>query len=180
MLIFSHYIIKYHKGVILFLTNQRFLSFLFCFYSLLFSLPFLISSFFSFTSKFLSKTLSRVLETMLKERRSLSKQEAGWQEPSRSTGDLCQLPGQKGPLRRRRLPAPAVLPDTILRTEEPGGLQSMGSQRVRHDLANKRQLQAEMPTNPDTFKKLSSSYFLHIADRGLESRSNLKLEFILP
>ena len=124
MLIFSHYIIKYHKGVILFLTSQRFLSFLFCFYSLLLSLPFLISSFFSFTSKFLSKTLSRVLETTLKERRSFSKQEAGWQEPSGSAGDLCQLPGQKDPLRRRRLPAPAVLPDTILRTEEPGGLHS--------------------------------------------------------
>ena len=32
-------------------------------------------------------------------------------------------------------------------TEEPGKLQSMGSQRVRHDLANEQQQQNEFPLN---------------------------------
>ena len=83
MFIFSHYTIKYHKGVILFLISWRFLSFFFCFYSLLFSLPLLISSFFSFISKFLSNTLSRVLEIMLKEKHSFYKQVAqSWDPPA--------------------------------------------------------------------------------------------------
>ena len=34
---------------------------------------------------------------------------------------------------------PSILAWEIQRTEEPGGLQSMGSQRVRHNLASKQQ-----------------------------------------
>ena len=34
--------------------------------------------------------------------------------------------------RRQQHPTPVLLPGTIPRTEEPGGLQSMGSRRVRH------------------------------------------------
>ena len=39
----------------------------------------------------------------------------------------------KIPRRRARPLTPAVLPGESPRTEEPGGLQSMGSQRVGHD-----------------------------------------------
>ena len=35
--------------------------------------------------------------------------------------------------RREWQPTPVFLPEESPRTEEPGGLQSMGSQRVRHD-----------------------------------------------
>ena len=39
----------------------------------------------------------------------------------------------KIPWRRARQPTPVFLPGESPRTEQPGGLQSMGSQRVRHD-----------------------------------------------
>ena len=41
-------------------------------------------------------------------------------------------------------------------TEEPGGLQSMGSQRVRHDLATKKQQQQKLPkhSKPAGFLKI--------------------------
>ena len=43
----------------------------------------------------------------------------------------------KSPWRRKWWPTPALLPGEIPWTEEPGGLQSMGLQRVGHDLATK-------------------------------------------
>ena len=45
----------------------------------------------------------------------------------------------KVPWRRKWQPIPVFLPGRILWTEGPGGLQSMGSQRVGHDLATKQQ-----------------------------------------
>ena len=55
----------------------------------------------------------------------------------------CQHRGQKTlgfdpwvwkvPWRRAQQPTPVFLPGKSLWTEEPGGLQSIGSQRVRHD-----------------------------------------------
>ena len=39
----------------------------------------------------------------------------------------------KMPWRRARHPTPGLLPGESAWTEEPGGLQSMGSQRVGHD-----------------------------------------------
>ena len=39
----------------------------------------------------------------------------------------------KMPWKRKCLPTSVFLPGESPRTEEPGGLQSMGSQRVRHD-----------------------------------------------
>ena len=47
---------------------------------------------------------------------------------------------------------PSILAWEIPWTEEPGGLQSMGSQRVRHDLATERtRIQSEVTTlNIDT------------------------------
>ena len=41
--------------------------------------------------------------------------------------------GQEDPLEKRMATHSSVLAWRILRTEEPGGLQSMGSQRVGHD-----------------------------------------------
>ena len=44
--------------------------------------------------------------------------------------------GWEDPCRRAWLPTPVFLPRESPWTEEPGGLQSMGSQRVRHDSAH--------------------------------------------
>ena len=41
----------------------------------------------------------------------------------------------KIPWRRKRQSTPVFLPEKFYGQEEPGGLQSMGSQTVRHDLA---------------------------------------------
>ena len=50
------------------------------------------------------------------------------------TGDTGSIPGSgRSPGVRKWQPTPAFLPGKIPWTEEPGGLQSMGSQRVRHD-----------------------------------------------
>ena len=46
---------------------------------------------------------------------------------------LVQFLGRGDPWRRNRLPTPIFLPGESPRTEEPRGLQPMGSQRVRHD-----------------------------------------------
>ena len=53
------------------------------------------------------------------------------------TGDM----GQADPLKEEMATHSSILAWEIPRTEEPGGLQSMGSQRVGHDLATKQQLQ---------------------------------------
>ena len=44
-------------------------------------------------------------------------------------------PGQKNPLEKKMATHFSILDWKIPRTEEPAGLQSMGSQRVGHDLA---------------------------------------------
>ena len=41
--------------------------------------------------------------------------------------------GREDPLEKERAPTPVLLPGKTPWTEKPGGLQSMGSQRVRHD-----------------------------------------------
>jgi len=48
-------------------------------------------------------------------------------------GDVGPIPGGKIPWRRKWQPTPVFLPGKIPHTEEPGGRQSMGSQRVGHD-----------------------------------------------
>ena len=42
--------------------------------------------------------------------------------------------GWEDPLEKGMAPHSSILPWRIPRTEEPGGLQSMGLQRVRHDM----------------------------------------------
>ena len=50
-----------------------------------------------------------------------------------NTGDLGSIPIGKITWRRAWQPTPVFLPGESPWTEEPGGLQSIGSQRVGHD-----------------------------------------------
>ena len=52
-----------------------------------------------------------------------------------------QALGQEDPLEIEMATRSSILAWEISMTEEPGGLQSMESQRVRHDLATKQQQQ---------------------------------------
>ena len=59
-----------------------------------------------------------------------------------NTGDIemgVQLLGQKDPIEEDRATHSSILAWKICWTEKPGGLQSIGSQRVRHDLATEQQ-----------------------------------------
>ena len=48
-------------------------------------------------------------------------------------GDVGSILGQEDPLKKEMATHSRILAWEIPWTEEPGGLQSMGSQRVRHD-----------------------------------------------
>ena len=48
-------------------------------------------------------------------------------------GELSLILGQEDPLEKEIATYASILAWRIPRTEEPGGLQSIGSQRVRHD-----------------------------------------------
>ena len=54
-------------------------------------------------------------------------------ESTCNAGDLGLIPGFDDPLEKRTTTHSSILAWRIPWTEEPGGLQSMGSQRVRHD-----------------------------------------------
>ena len=54
------------------------------------------------------------------------------QETHRSEGDLVQSLGQEDPLEEEMATHSSILAWEIPWTEEPGGLQFVGSQRVRH------------------------------------------------
>ena len=56
-------------------------------------------------------------------------------------GDEGSIPESGNPLEKQMAIHSSILAWEILWTEEPGGLQSMGSQRVRHDLETKQQQQ---------------------------------------
>ena len=59
---------------------------------------------------------------------------ADGKESTCNAGDMGSIPGlRKIPWRRAWQPTPVFLPGESPWTEEPGGLQSMGSQRVRQD-----------------------------------------------
>ena len=47
--------------------------------------------------------------------------------------DVGSIPGSEDPLEKEMATHSSILAWRILWTEEPGGLQSMGSQRVRHE-----------------------------------------------
>ena len=50
-----------------------------------------------------------------------------------------QSPGREDPLKEEMTTHSSIRTWEIPRTKEPGGLQSMGSQKVRHDLATEQQ-----------------------------------------
>ena len=54
-----------------------------------------------------------------------------------NAGDARWIPGLGGSLEKEMATDARILTWEIPWTEEPGGLQSMGSQRVLHDLATK-------------------------------------------
>ena len=54
-------------------------------------------------------------------------------ESAYNAGDLGSIPGWGDPLEKEIANHSSTLGWKIPRTEEPGRLQSMGSQRVRHD-----------------------------------------------
>ena len=56
--------------------------------------------------------------------------------PPASAGDVGLIPGLGDPLEKEVATHSSILSWEIPRTEEPGGLQSMGSQRVRHARAS--------------------------------------------
>ena len=55
-----------------------------------------------------------------------------------------QFLGQEDPLEKERASHSSILAWEIPQTEEPGQQQSMGSQRVRHDLVTKQQQQRHL------------------------------------
>jgi len=57
-----------------------------------------------------------------------------------NVGDVGLIPGPEDSLEKEMATQFSVLAWEISWIEEPGGLQSMGSQRVRHNLATKQQL----------------------------------------
>ena len=63
-----------------------------------------------------------------------------------NAGDAMQIPslGWKGPLEEKMAMHSSILAWEISWTEGPGGLQSMGSQRVRHELTTKQQQEYKM------------------------------------
>ena len=56
-------------------------------------------------------------------------------------GDMSSISGLEDALEKKMVTHSSILAWKITRTEEPGGLQSMGSQRVRHNLATKQKQQ---------------------------------------
>ena len=54
-------------------------------------------------------------------------------ESACNAGDSGSIPGREDPLEKSMKTHSSILAERIPWTEEPDGLQSMGSQRVRHD-----------------------------------------------
>ena len=63
-------------------------------------------------------------------------QMAWWLSPSASAGDVSSISWVGNPLQREIATHSSILAWEIPWTEEPGRLQSMGSQRVKHNLVS--------------------------------------------
>ena len=73
---------------------------------------------------------------------------------------LVQSLGQDDPLEKRMATNSSIPAWRISWTEEPGGLQSMGSQRVVHNLATKQQQQSSVGSSWKSHNKEHSEDFL--------------------
>ena len=62
------------------------------------------------------------------------------------------------PLEKEMATHPSILAREIPWTEEPGGLQFMGSQRVRHDLMSKQQQQTQVTLLKDSIYLVGKEY----------------------
>ena len=60
------------------------------------------------------------------------------QNPPANPGDMVSILGREDPLEKEMTTPSSILAGEIPWTEEPGRLQSVGSQRVGHDLATKQ------------------------------------------
>ena len=69
-----------------------------------------------------------------------------------------QSPGREDPLEEGMATLPSILAWEIPWTEEPGGMQSMESQKVRHDLATKQQQQQFRVPERTLFPQLSLKF----------------------
>ena len=65
---------------------------------------------------------------------------------------LVRFLGQKDPLEKGMVTDPRILDWRIPWTEEPGGLQPMGSQRVKYDLVTTQQQHIKKQVIKDTAK----------------------------
>ena len=75
--------------------------------------------------------------------------------------------GQEDPLEKEMATHSSIFAWEIPRTEEPGGLQSMGSQRVGHNLATKQQQDPVQPkTNTVSGLLLPESHQAHLPGVG--------------
>ena len=79
-----------------------------------------------------------------------------------NAGGLGSIPGQEDPLEKEMATHSSILAWKIPWTEEPGGLQSMGSQRVRHDWATNLSLtdlieKTSLPLGPREIPLLPNS-----------------------
>ena len=85
-----------------------------------------------------------------------------WRESACQCRRLVWSLIQGDPLEKGRATHSSILAWDILCMEEPGGLQSMGSQRVRNDLATKQQQHLKQRYTFVLFKLLSFGYFFVI------------------
>ena len=69
--------------------------------------------------------------------------------------------GQKDPWKRAWQPTPVFFPGESPWTEEPGGLQSIGSQRVRHDWVTKRIHKVLVIDSSSSFFYVNSQLYQH-------------------
>ena len=79
--------------------------------------------------------------------------------------------GREGPLQEEMATYSSILTWEILWTEKPGGLQSMGSQRVWHDLVTKQEQQSTyyMPETSPTIYKYFFLIFNHFTYQYLHN-----------
>ena len=72
-------------------------------------------------------------------------------------------PGGQAPLEKEMASHSSILTWETLWTEKPGGLQSLGLQRVRHDLETKQQQWIRKSTGPDKRRVGHASIFFWIS-----------------
>ena len=86
-----------------------------------------------------------------------------------NAGDSVHYLGQEDPLEKEMATPSSILAWRIPWTEEPGGLQSMGSQRVRHNLATKQEQQNKSLLD---FKQSKTKYQSKFCRVGLRTLYN--------